>query len=84
MKEDLIANFKKGGISDLYYNNEINVDFQYYYGNELRTRITIKSNEFSNLNFSLGDYISLKGLPDSKGVDMKIKIPVGWKISEGD
>jgi hypothetical protein len=84
MKEDLIANFKKGGISDLYFNNEINVDFQYYYENKLRTRITIKSNEFSNLNFSLGDYISLKGHPDAKGVDMKIKIPLGWKIAEGD
>jgi hypothetical protein len=84
MKEDLLANFKESGISDTYFNNEIDVDFQYYSGNILRKRISIKSNEFSNLNFTLGDYLSIKGHPKAKDVDFKIKIPVGWEIKEGD
>jgi hypothetical protein len=84
MKEDLIANFKEGGISELYYTNEINVDFQYYCGNKLKKRITIESNEFSNLNFSLGDYISIKEHPKDKEVGLKLRQPIGWKLEESE
>lgn len=84
MKDDLIANFKEGGISEVYFNNDINVDFYYYYGSRLQKKISIKSKEFSNLNFILGDYINIKGHPKSKGVNLKIKQPVGWELKEGD
>jgi len=84
MKEQFIANTKEAGISDDYFNNNINVELQYYYGNRLRKRITIKSNEFSDLNFSLGDYISIRGHPKAKGVNLKIKKPIGWELKEGD
>jgi len=83
-KEDLIANFKEAGISEVYFNNEVNVDFHYFYGNTLRKRINIKSYELSNLNFSLGDYISIEGHPKAKGVNLKLKQPNGWELEEGD
>jgi len=84
LKEDLIANFKEAGISEVYFNNEVNVEFHYYYGNTLRKRINIKSHELSNLNFSLGDYISIEGHPKAKGVNLKLKQPNGWELEEGD
>lgn len=84
MKEELIANFKEGGLSNTYFINDINVDFLYFYGNTLRKRITIKSNEFSDLNFSLGEYVSIKDHPKSKGVNLKLKKPNGWEMKEGD
>lgn len=32
----------------------------------------------------LGQYISIKDHPKAKGVNMKLKVPIGWQISEGD
>jgi len=84
MKEDLITNFKKAGYSDLYFNNDINVNFHYYFGNKLQKSISIKSHEFSNLNFKLGDYVSIEGHPKAKGVNLKIKHPIGWEVEEGN
>ena len=84
MKEDLIANFKEAGNADMFFKNDINVDFHYYFGNKLQKRISVKSIEFSNLNFDIGDYISIKGHPKAKGVNLKLKPPNGWEIKEGD
>lgn len=84
MKKDVIQNFKVSGISDLFFINEVNVDFYYYTGSKIREKITIKSHEFSNFNFDLGEYISIKGHPKAKEVNMKLKQPDGWEISEGD
>ena len=75
MKEDLIANFKEAGNAEIFFNNDINVDFHYYLGNKLQKRVSIKSNEFSNLNFDLGEYISIKGHYKAKDVNLKIKYP---------
>ena len=68
----------------VFFKNDINVDFQYYYGSKLLKRISVKSVEFSNLNFDLGDYVSINGHPKAKGVNMKIKHPVGWDVEEGN
>ena len=84
MKETSIANFKEAGISELYFNNDVNVEVYYYLGNKLQKKISIKSTEFSNLNFSLGDYLSIKGHPKAKGVNLKIKQPIGWELKEGN
>ncbi len=84
MKEELIENFKKGGFSEIYFNNEIDVDFYYYSGNNLEKKISVKSIEFSNLNFVLGEYVSIKGHPKAKDVNLKLKQPIGWKLEEGD
>jgi hypothetical protein len=84
MKRDLISNIKKAGYSEIYYNNNVNIDFQYYFGNKLRKKISITFNEFSNLSFSLGDYFSTKGHPKAKDVNLKLRKPTGWKIEEGN
>jgi len=84
MKEDLIANLKESGNADAFFKNDINVDFDYFFGSKLLKKVSIKSKEFSNLNFDLGDYISIEGYPKAKGVKLKIKPPIGWKIKEGD
>lgn len=84
MKEDLISNFKEAGNAKIFFNNDIDVDFHYYFGNKLQKRVSIKSNEFSNLNFDLGNFISIEGHPKAKGVNLKLKPPIDWKIEEGD
>ncbi len=84
MKEDLISNFKEAGYAEVCFNNDVNVDFHYYSGNSLRKKISIKSGEFSNLHFGLGDFISINGHPKAKGVNLKIKPPGNWEIKEGD
>ncbi len=38
----------------------------------------------SNLNFVLGDYLSIKDHPKSREVNLEIKVPVGWEVKEGD
>jgi len=68
----------------MFFNNDININYYYYSGTKILKKISIKSNELSNLNFSLGDYISIKGHPKAKGVSLKLKPPNGWKIEEGD
>jgi hypothetical protein len=84
IKEVLIENFKTAGYADVFFKNNINAEFQYYYGNKLLKRISIKSNEFSDLNFNLGKYKSINGHPKAKDVNMKIKSPVGWEVKEGN
>lgn len=84
MKDDLISNFKEAGYAEIYYNSDVNVDFHYYSGNKLLKKISIKSNEFSNLHFKLGDFISINGHPKAKGVNLKIQTPIDWDIEEGD
>lgn len=84
MKEDLISNFKEAGNAKIFFNNDIDVDFHYYFGNKLQKRVSIKSNEFSDLNFNLGNFISIEGHPKAKGVNLKLKPPIGWAVEEGD
>lgn len=84
IKTDLIANLKKSGHSEAYFNNDINVEYQYFSETRLREKISIKSYELANLNFSLGEYISINGHPKAKGVNLKLRPPMRWKIEEGD
>lgn len=84
IKDEIIANLKTGGQAVIYSKYDINVNFQYYNGNKLVKNVSIKSIEFSNHNYSLGVYISIKGHPKAKGVNLKIKQPLGWDILEGD
>ncbi len=36
------------------------------------------------MKFQLGEYISIKDHPKAKGVNMKLKVPIGWQVGEGD
>ena len=83
LKEDLIANWKTIGIAKTFFLNNINVDFHYYKNNRIVKKISIKSSEFSNYSFKLGDYTSINGHPKAKKINLKLKVPVGWEIMEG-
>lgn len=39
---------------------------------------------FGQNTFKLGDYVSIKNHPKSKGVDLKLRAPLGWELKEGD
>jgi len=84
IKEEIISNLKTAGTAETYFLNDINVDFYYYKGNSLIEKVSIKSNEFSTFNFELGEYLSIKGHPKAKNVNLKLKPPNNWKIKEGD
>ena len=83
-KANIIEDFKKGNSAELYFQNGINVEFQYFTGNKLRSKIYIKSEEFASTDSNLNDFISIKGHSKSQGIDIKLKAPKGWKIEEGD
>jgi hypothetical protein len=83
-KEDLIANFKTIGSAKIFFLNKVNVDFYYFKYNKIVKKIGINSNEFSTYNFKLGDYLSIKDHKKSKDINLKLKVPQGWEVKEGD
>jgi len=84
IKEELISNFKTAGLAKNYFLYDIDVDFYYYKGNSLIKKVSVKSNEFSTYNFELGEYLSIKDHIKSKDVNLKLKVPQGWEVEEGD
>ena len=84
IKEEIISNLKTAGDSKIYFLQNIDVYYYYYKGNSLAKKVGIKSIEFSIFNFQLGDYISIKDHPKAKGVNLKIKMPIGWEDKEGN
>jgi len=84
IKEEVIANLKTAGAAKTYFLYDIDVDFYYYKGNSLVKKVSVKSNEFSTYNFELGEYISIKDHVKSKDVNLKLKVPQGWEVKEGD
>lgn len=84
IKEEIISNLKTAGAAKTYFLHNIDVDFYYYKGNSLAEKVSVKSNEFSTFNFTLGEYVSIKDHPKAKEVNLKLKVPVGWEVKEGD
>ena len=84
LKEEIIANLKTAGAAKTYFIYDINVDFFYFKGNSLIHKVSINSHEFSNFGFELGDYLSIKDHPKSKEVNLKLRVPKGWQVQEGD
>ncbi len=84
IKEEIISNLKTAGAAKTYFLNNIDVDFYYYKGNSLAKKVSVKSNEFSTFNIELGEYLSIKDHPKAKEVNLKLKVPVGWDVKEGD
>lgn len=84
IKEEIISNLKTAGAAKTYFLNNIDVDFYYYKGNSLAKKVSVKSIEFSTFNIELGEYVSIKDHPKAKEVNLKLKVPVGWDVKEGD
>jgi hypothetical protein len=84
IKEEIISNLKTGGAAKTYFLNNIDVDYYYYKGNSIAKIVNIKSNEFSTFSLQLGEYVSIKDHPKAKDVNLKLKVPVGWQVKEGD
>jgi len=84
LKAEVIANLKTAGAAKSYFSYDVNADFYYYQGNSLIEKVSIKSNEFSTFNFDLGEYLSIKDNPKAKEVNLKLKVPIGWDVKEGD
>jgi hypothetical protein len=84
LKNEVIRNYKTNGFAKLCYNNQINVELYYFQRNSLQKRISINWNELSELNFKLGEYISIKDHPKAKGVNLKLQQPIGWRVAEGE
>lgn len=84
IKEEIISNLKTAGAAKTYFLHNIDVDFYYYMGNSLVKKVSVKSNEISTFSFKLGEYVSIKDHPKSKEVNLKLKVPVGWEVKEGD
>jgi len=84
IKKEIISNMKIAGPAKTYFLQNIDVDYHYYKGNSLFKKISIKSLEFSNYNFQLGEYISINNHIKAKEVNMKLKVPDGWEVKEGD
>lgn len=84
IKEELISNLKTAGAAKKYFLYDIDVDFYYFKENSLIKKVSIKSNEFSTYNFELGEYLSIKDHIKSKDVNLKLKVPQGWEVKEGD
>ena len=84
IKEELIANLKTSGTAKTYFRYDIDIDYYYFKGNSLVKKVSINSIEFSTYNFELGEYMSIKDHVKSKGVNLKLKVPQGWEVKEGD
>lgn len=84
IKEEVISNLKATEAAKTYFLQSINVDFFYYKSNSLVKKVSVKANEFSTYNYKLGNYLSIKDHPKSKGVNLKLKVPKDWEINEGD
>jgi hypothetical protein len=84
IKEELISNLKTAGAAKTYFLHNIDVDYYYFKRNTLAKKVSVKSNEFSTFDLKLGEYVSIKDHPKAKEVNLKLKVPVGWEVKEGD
>lgn len=84
MRSDIKSNFKENDLSSVYFKNDIDLRFLYFKNDLLVKRIDIKSEEFYEFEFELEEYVSIKGHPKAKDVDLKLQPPLGWKVLEGN
>jgi hypothetical protein len=84
LKAEVIQNYRMNGFSKTCYKNKIDVELFYFQENELKHNVSISWKELSDSDFSLGEYVSIKGHPKSKGVNLKLRSPVGWEFLDGD
>jgi hypothetical protein len=80
----IITNFKTTGAIKAHYENIIHLDYNYDKGNALVKKVSIKTKDLSRPNFTLGEHVSIKNHPKAKGVNMKLRVPIGWEVKEGN
>lgn len=79
LKENLLVDIKGSTqFAQLCFTKNIDVDYVFLKQNSLVKKISFKSYEFYTDN-----YISIKDHPKAKGVNFKIKVPIGWEVTEG-
>jgi len=84
IKEQLINSISEQQ-KRLYDKEKINLNYHYLRNNNFVERVKISYKDFKIAQpTSLGDYISYKSHPKSKGVNIKIKNPLGFEKLEGD
>ena len=100
MKKLAIENYQTSGTNETFFNFRINLSLKYYRGSKLLKNINIKYDEFNNKydlfgnlisstissyeGYKLGEYVSFKDHPKSKGANFKIKKPLNMELLEGD
>jgi hypothetical protein len=88
-KQTTMKNMIANNGNQWFVNNKINGVWRYYFKEDLIKEIVIKYSEYPSNNksssdslFELGDYVSFKDNP--KGVNIKIRKPIGWKFKDGE
>jgi hypothetical protein len=81
-KSDIIAMSRESGVAESHFRDGISNEYQYYRDGRLLHTIHIDSWEYGV--FKLGEVLSIKGHRKSMGVNMQVRVPVGWEVEEGD
>jgi hypothetical protein len=84
LENKLVEDKKNGELYNHISDNKIDVLTNTNIPINIEEKSIFKSERLFNSSISLGDYISLKGHPKAKDVNLKIKKPVGWVLEEGD
>ena len=83
-KNLLISTLKQSELGDLYFEESITLNYTYFKKKSPATVITIRPHELSPISFKLGDYITIKDHPKSKGINLQIRPPLNWSVVEGN
>lgn len=84
LKENIISEFEWEDIVKTSFSNNIDAGFSYHKRNSLAIKASIYSNESAAFDLKLGEYLSIKDHPKAKGVNLKLRVPIGWEVKEGD
>lgn len=80
LKDELIKSLYNVESHSMYVEEQIDLGFIYFNDNKLVKSIDVNWEE---LEFRLGDYLDLSTHPKSNGLELKVKVPLGWEIKEG-
>lgn len=83
-KNLLISTLKQSELGDLYFEESITLNYTYFKKNLPATVIKIRPHELSPISFKLGDFITIKDHPKSKGINLQIRPPLNWSVVEGN
>lgn len=84
IKESIIEIWKSSKFAKEFFKNNIDLQYHYFKGNSLYKFISIDSFELSPFQMKIGEVKSIKGHSRSKGVDMQLRVPLGWERKPGE